>query len=77
MTLCVMDQGSPNESLDPRVAGGQHGWWQACPKIDAPGYNPFWPDGANLNLIIGNAAIDPISASIPHRASLCQISRGK
>src|SRR5438128_5980751 len=31
------------------------------------------PDGANLNLIIGNAAIDPISGSVPHRAYLCQI----
>jgi hypothetical protein len=33
------------------------------------------PDGANLNLIIGTAAIDPISGSVP-RAYLCQITRG-
>jgi anaerobic selenocysteine-containing dehydrogenase len=65
-----------NESLDPRVVCGQHGWWQACPEIGAPGYDPFGPEGANLNLIIGNAAIDPISGSVPHRAYLCQISRG-
>jgi len=65
-----------NESLDPRVVCGQHGWWQACPEIGAPGYDPFGPDGANLNLIIGNAAIDPISGSVPHRAYLCQVRRG-
>jgi len=64
-----------NESLEPSVVCGQHGWWQACPEIGAPGYDPFGPEGANFNLIIGNAAIDPISGSVPHRASLCQIRR--
>jgi anaerobic selenocysteine-containing dehydrogenase len=64
-----------NESLEPNVVCGQHGWWQACPEIGAPGYDPFGPDGANLNLIIGNGAIDPISGSVPHRAYLCQIRR--
>ena len=64
-----------NDSLAPGVVCGQHGWWQACPEIGAPGYDPFSPDGANLNLIIGNEAIDPISGSVPHRAYLCQISR--
>ena len=45
-------------------------------ELGMPGYDPFGPEGANLNLIIGNAAIDPISGSVPHRAYLCQISRG-
>jgi anaerobic selenocysteine-containing dehydrogenase len=64
-----------NESLDPGVVCGQHGWWQACPEIGAPGYDPFGSDGANFNLIIGNSAIDPVSGSVPHRAYLCQIRR--
>lgn len=64
-----------NDSLEPRVVCGQHGWWQACPDIGAPGYDPFGPEGANFNLIIGNTAIDPISGSVPHRAYLCQIRR--
>jgi anaerobic selenocysteine-containing dehydrogenase len=64
-----------NESLEPRVVCGQHGWWQACPEIGAPAYDPFSADGANLNLIIGNAAIDPIGGSVPHRSYLCQIRR--
>jgi len=64
-----------NDSLAPGVACGQHGWWQASEEIGAPGYDPFGADGANLNLIIGNDAIDPISGSVPHRAYLCQISR--
>ena len=64
-----------NDSLEPRVVCGQHGWWQACPEIGAPGYDPFSPDGANYNAIIGNAAIDPVGGSVPHRAYLCQVSR--
>jgi anaerobic selenocysteine-containing dehydrogenase len=64
-----------NDSLDPRVACGQHGWWQASPEVGAPGYDPFSSQGANYNLLIGNAAIDPVSGSVPHRAYLCQIRR--
>jgi anaerobic selenocysteine-containing dehydrogenase len=64
-----------NDSMEPRVVCGQHGWWQACPQIGAPGYDPFSADGANLNLIISNATIDPVGGSVPHRSYLCQISR--
>jgi anaerobic selenocysteine-containing dehydrogenase len=64
-----------NDSLKPGVVCGQHGWWQACPEIGAPGYDSFDAQGANFNLLIGNAAIDPISGSVPHRAYLCQIRR--
>lgn len=64
-----------NDSLEPRVVCGQHGWWQACPDIGAPSYDPFGPDGANVNLLISNEAIDPISGSVPHRSYLCQVRR--
>lgn len=64
-----------NDTLEPNVICAQHGWWQACSALDMPGYDPFGPDGANLNLIISNEAIDPISGSVPHRAYLCQIRR--
>jgi anaerobic selenocysteine-containing dehydrogenase len=64
-----------NDTLEPNVVCGQHGWWQACSEIGAPAYDPFGPEGANLNLIIGNEAIDPVSGSVPHRAYLCQIRR--
>jgi anaerobic selenocysteine-containing dehydrogenase len=66
-----------NATLEPSVVCGQHGWWQACPEIGAPGYDPFGSDGANFNLIIGNHAIDPVSGSVPHRAYLCHIRRAE
>jgi hypothetical protein len=32
-------------------------------------------EGANVNLIIANKHIDRISASVPHRSSMCRISK--
>ena len=64
-----------NETLQPDVVCGQHGWWQACPELGAPGYDAFSADGANFNLIIGNEAIDPVSGSVPHRAYVCEVLR--
>jgi anaerobic selenocysteine-containing dehydrogenase len=64
-----------NDSLDPRVVVGQHGWWQACVALGEDGYDPFSPDGANLNLLIGGAVRDPVSGTASHRAYLCEIRR--
>jgi anaerobic selenocysteine-containing dehydrogenase len=64
-----------NVDLDPRVVIGEHGWWQGCAQIDAPGYDPFASHGANLNLLIGSAVLDPISGTASHRAYLCDILR--
>lgn len=64
-----------NDTLKPDVVCGQHGWWQACPEISAPGYDPFSSEGANFNMIIGNDAIDPVSGSVPHRGYVCQVRR--
>jgi anaerobic selenocysteine-containing dehydrogenase len=64
-----------NDTLAPNVVCGQHGWWQPCAEINAPGYDPFSSDGANLNLVVNSELIDPISGSVPHRAYLCQIRR--
>lgn len=64
-----------NDALRPDVVVGQHGWWQACPEVGASGYDPYGPEGANLNLVIGNDAVDPISGSVPHRAYVAQVTR--
>jgi anaerobic selenocysteine-containing dehydrogenase len=63
-----------NATLAPGVVCGEHGWWQACSELGAPGYDPFSPAGSNLNTIIGTGALDPVSGSVPHRAYLCEIS---
>jgi anaerobic selenocysteine-containing dehydrogenase len=62
-----------SENLDPRVVVGEHGWWQSCPELGLPGYDPFGPTGANLNLLIGTTARDPVSGTAAHKSYLCEI----
>jgi anaerobic selenocysteine-containing dehydrogenase len=62
-----------NPSLDPQVVFGQHGWWEACDDLGLPGYPPYGPDSANLNLVLRQTPSDPISGSSPLRASVCDV----
>lgn len=64
-----------NEALDRRVVCAPYGWWQACSELRLPGYDPLSQNGANVNLIISNDYIDPISASVPHRSRVCRITK--
>lgn len=64
-----------DRSLAAGVVCGQHGWWQDCAEIGAPGYPPLGPNTANFNVVIGHDAVDPISGSVPMRAYVCQVSR--
>ena len=69
----VRARASFNEHLDPRVIVGEHGWWQACPELGLPGYDPFEETGANLNLLIGTGARDPVSGTAAHKSYVCEI----
>jgi anaerobic selenocysteine-containing dehydrogenase len=64
-----------NASLDPRVVATQYGWWQACQALGTPAYDPFRPEGANVNLLIPKDVIDPISGAVPHRAQQCRVRK--
>ncbi|HET8985365.1 MAG TPA: molybdopterin dinucleotide binding domain-containing protein, partial [Trueperaceae bacterium] len=64
-----------NSNLDPGVVFAEHGWWDACDELGLPGYPPYGPDSANLNLVLSQTPSDPISGSSPLRASVCDISR--
>jgi anaerobic selenocysteine-containing dehydrogenase len=64
-----------NANLDPEVVFGQHGWWEACEELGLPGYPPYGPGSANLNLVLPQTPSDPISGSSPMRASVCEVSR--
>jgi anaerobic selenocysteine-containing dehydrogenase len=62
-----------NASLEPHVVCGQHGWWQECVELNAPGYDPFSDEGANYNRLISQEYVDPISGSTPLRSFACRI----
>jgi anaerobic selenocysteine-containing dehydrogenase len=66
-----------NAALHPRVVATQYGWWQACRELGLPGSDPFGPEGANVNLLIPNDVIDPISGSVPHRAQRCRVRKAE
>jgi len=62
-----------NASIDPRVAVGEHGWWQSCDALGAPAHDPFAAEGANYNLLISANTHDPVSGTASHRSYLCEI----
>jgi hypothetical protein len=43
--------------------------------LGLPGYDALGPTGANVNLLIPNTHIDPISASVPHRSRMCRVTK--
>jgi hypothetical protein len=51
------------------------GWWQAAPAANAPGYDPFSPQGSNYHLTVDPSARDPISGTTAHRSARCEVSR--
>jgi anaerobic selenocysteine-containing dehydrogenase len=64
-----------SSSLHPKVVATQYGWWQACEELGLPGYDPFGPIGANINLLIPGDATDPISGAGAHRSQRCRIRK--
>jgi anaerobic selenocysteine-containing dehydrogenase len=64
-----------NPQLPEKVVRVMHGWWQGCPQLELPAYDPFSTAGANVNLIMKNDIIDPITGSVPQRSYPCRIAR--
>jgi anaerobic selenocysteine-containing dehydrogenase len=69
----VKAQAKFQQGINPEVVATQEGWWQACKQLNLPSYDPFSEEGSNLNLIIDNQLIDPISGSVPHRGVPCWV----
>ncbi len=64
-----------NDSLHPDVVATVYGWWQACQELKLNGHDPFTQNGSNANLLISNSDVDPISASVAHRAQKCRVRK--
>ena len=63
------------DRIGPRTVCIQHGWWQSCPELGLPGYDPFSSEGANANLLYSTRHIDPVSGSVPYKAYLCRVDK--
>ncbi|HEX4867638.1 MAG TPA: molybdopterin-dependent oxidoreductase [Acidimicrobiales bacterium] len=70
----VRARASWNETLAPDVVSGQHGWFEPCEELGLPGFPPFGPGSANLNLVLSQTPSDPISGSSPLRAQVCDVT---
>ena len=63
------------EGINSNVVCIQHGWWQSCPELELPGYDPYSANGANANLLFDTDYVDEITGSVPYKAYLCKISK--
>ena len=64
----------PSDGIDPRVCVIPHGWWQACPALDLPGY----PDGmSNANTITSDRVYNDEYLTPGLRSTLCRIVKKK
>ncbi|MDZ4247541.1 MAG: hypothetical protein U1D67_10555, partial [Dehalococcoidia bacterium] len=57
------------------VVFSQHGWWQPCPELNLPGYNPYTDEGSNINNLVPTVEVDPVDGSIPYKSYLCRVSK--
>jgi len=74
-TAAITVKAAFNEELPEKIVRVMHGWWQGCPQLELPAYDPFSAAGANVNLILKNDIIDPITGSVPQRSYPCRIAR--
>jgi anaerobic selenocysteine-containing dehydrogenase len=74
---CITLKAKVTDSVPYNVVCAQHGWWQGCPELDLPGYDPYSSQGANANLIYDTGEIDPISGSLPIKGYPCTIRKRK
>ena len=61
--------------INPGIVATQTGWWDSCEELGLPGQDPFSDAGANINLIMTNDVLDPISGSVPLKAYPCTLRR--
>jgi anaerobic selenocysteine-containing dehydrogenase len=69
----VRVQAHVTDTILPGVVCCSHGWWEACPELGLPGFDPFTETGANQNLLVLNEQHDPVSGGTSHRSTLCRV----
>ncbi len=60
--------------IQPDTVCGQHGWWQPCAELDLPGFDASGAGNANINSVIDSRRADPVSGSLPLRATPCAVN---
>lgn len=64
-----------NEALDDRVVVAEFGWWEDCPPLGRDAIRPAGSPTSNMNNALSDATRDPVSGSVPLRATTCDIRK--
>lgn len=64
-----------NEALDDRVAVAEFGWWEDCPPLGRAAMRPSGLPTSNMNDALSDVTRDPVSGSVPLRATSCDIRK--
>ncbi|KWV49956.1 molybdopterin oxidoreductase [Bradyrhizobium macuxiense] len=64
-----------NAALDERVVVAEFGWWEDCPPLGRDRSAPTGDRTRNINAVLHDDARDPVSGSVPLRATVCDIRR--
>lgn len=71
----VTVQARPTEGIPYNVVCTQNGWWQSCPELGLPGYDPYTSRGANVVLLYSDENMDPISGSLLVKGHPCRVRK--
>jgi anaerobic selenocysteine-containing dehydrogenase len=53
----------------------QNGWWQSCPELNLPGYDPYSSEGANVAFLFSPENRDPISGALLLKGHPCNVRK--
>ena len=62
-----------NEGLDDRVVVAEFGWWEDCPPLGRQRTGNAGIASSNINTALSDVHRDPVSGSVPMRATTCDI----
>ena len=62
-----------SKSLDSRVAIAEFGWWQDCEPLGRSIVGALDKGNANINGVLSDRYRDPVSGSVPLRATICRV----
>ncbi|WP_185983897.1 molybdopterin-dependent oxidoreductase [Aureimonas mangrovi] len=64
-----------SDGLAEDVVAADYGWWQGAQDLGLPGFPALGRGSANINILVDDSAVDPLSGSLPLRSMPCDIAR--
>lgn len=68
-------QAKLTDGIPYNVVCTQNGWWQSCPELNLPGYDPYSSEGANVILLYSTENMDPLSGCLLIKGHPCDVRK--